>query len=220
MREMDIIILSNAYKPSLYDTTFNAVQSLINSEKEIRFNAVIIEQQLSEKYSFPNCRTIHRDGNFNYNRFMNYGLQYCTSDYVALCNNDLLFQPGWATEILKAMEENNLLSASPLCPVSHKREKNLQAVNYGYEIYYRLCGWCIVLNRKIFDTIGKLDDSFGFWYADNLYAEQLKKYNIQHAMIRDSKVIHLGSKTLRTLPPLEQRKLTSDETVRYKLNRG
>lgn len=214
MKQMDILFISNAKTEALYQITKSAIDSLLKSETEIKFNIIVIEQTERE---YEYATTLQVSGKFNYNKFLNLGIGYCKSEYIALCNNDLVFQSGWANAIIKAMKEHSLLSASPMCPVSHKTQRNLQPLNYGYEIYYRLCGWCIVVNKQIFKSIGKLDESFPFWYADNCYGNQIRKAGIEHAMIRDSKVIHLGSKTLKTLPPLTQRGLTHEETARYKL---
>lgn len=228
--EMDIIILSNAKTEALYRVTCKAIETLLASEapprptgtppnagaENFKFNVLVIEQTERE---YEGAETWQITGPFNYNKFLNIGLTHGRAKYVAMCNNDLIFHPGWASGIIAAMEEHELLSASPLCPVAHKTQRDLKAVNKGYQVYYRLCGWCIVVNRSILEQIGKLDEGFPFWCADDCYAEQLKKHSIEHGLIRDSRVTHLGSITLKTLPTLEKNKLTLNEQVRYKRER-
>ena len=97
------------------------------------------------------------------------------------------------------MAENNLLSASPLCPRTQQAWANGDPVEYGYSNGHHLSGWCIMTNRKLYDIIGAINDEFPFWFADNVYAEQLKRYGVRHALVKTSWVDHKGGKTLRTV---------------------
>lgn len=66
----------------------------------------------------------------------------------------------------------------------------------GYEIGTFLNGWCIFLDKFCLDKIGQLDESCSFWYADNLYACQLKAAGIKHAYFCNCQVDHITSRTL------------------------
>jgi GT2 family glycosyltransferase len=206
---VDIIILSNAKNEKLKAITQQAVDTCHKSEKDIQFNIVVLEQQENVKYD--NCVTGYVQGEFNYNKFMNVGISLTGNQYIALCNNDLLFTQGWATNIIKAMKDNYLLSASPLCQYTQGRTfKGRNNVEYGYSNAKHLSGWCIVIDRLLIDIIGNIDEDFPFWFADNAYAEQLKKHEVKHALVRDSIVNHLGSKTLKT----------NDEATKHDLTMG
>ena len=192
---MDVILLSNGKTQQLIDVTQHAIDTCHFSESLIEFNIVVIEQQ---DIVYKNCKTIRHTDEFNYNAFMNFGLSQTSNEYVALCNNDLVFSKRWAVNIITAMQENNILSASPLCPNRQGRLK-CQAIEYGYNNGFHMSGWCIVINRKLLSIIGELRSNFPFWFADNEYSEQLKEHEVKHALVRDSIVRHLSSATLSTI---------------------
>lgn len=207
---VDIIILSFAKTEQLWKMTQATVDSCLRSETVINFNILVLEQNTNVQY--VGCKTHHMREEFNYNRFMNIGISLTNGEYVCLCNNDLIFSKGWCTAITAAMKEHNLLSASPLCPkIQGERVRSGPAVDFGYNNHHHMSGWCIMCDRKLFEIIGKIDDEFPFWFADNIYSEQLKKHKVQHALVRKSVVTHIGSSTLKSI----SKQLHDDYTVGY-----
>jgi GT2 family glycosyltransferase len=55
-----------------------------------------------------------------------------------------------------------------------------------------------MMKRELWEQIGRLDEDFDFWYADNSLIGQLKKLDIPPMIVASSKVDHLGSQTLST----------------------
>ena len=202
---VDVIILSNARTPELKKLTQQTIDSCNNSDS-IDFNIICFEQQKHVVYN--GCDSYYIDLPFNYNHFMNIGIQLSKSKYVCLCNNDLIFSKGWASNIINAMEANRLLSA---CPAQTKGT----GITYGYRNNHELNGWCIMTNRKLYSIIGEIDSEFPFWFADNIYSEQLKRHNIKHAVVNNSVVKHLGSSTLNTLEANLQHQYTYDTVRRF-----
>jgi GT2 family glycosyltransferase len=64
--------------------------------------------------------------------------------------------------------------------------------------------------RELFSIIGEIDSEFPFWFADNIYAEQLKRFGVKHAVVLNSVVKHLGSSTLNTI----------NETLNHEYTKG
>ena len=79
----------------------------------------------------------------------------------------------------------------------------------GYTVEKEILGWCIVIRREVLNRIGKLDESCKFWYADNIYGEQIKRTGIKHILVYDSHVVHLKNKTLNKYP--DKFKITIDQ---------
>lgn len=205
---IDIIILSNATNAALKRITQAAIDSCHASEKDIKFNILIIEQQADVFYE--GAKSMHIFEPFNYNRFMNIGIDATKSsgnEYVCLCNNDLVFGKGWATELIKVMESEYLLSASPKCPYV-KSQRYGSPIAYGYRNHHEVSGWCLMTNRFLYEIIGPIDEEFPFWFADNAYSEQLKARGVKHALVKSSIVTHLGSKTLKTLDQAANNEMT------------
>lgn len=155
---------------------------------------------------------------FNYNACLNFGIFHTDTEYIALCNNDVVFVDKW-TKITERMKENKVLSASPFSLYSQHRHgyKPDGKQHFGYWIGHELLGWCIVVHRDIFQIIGKMDESRKFWCSDDVYADQLRQAGLKHMLDCASLVNHIGggSKTLNTMPRNIYHDLTTNEYNRY-----
>ncbi len=217
--KIDIIILSFAKNEQLRSLTEQTIQTAIDSEDpvKIEFNILVIESNNEAKpYAFANTQTIYPRSKFGYNKYMNIGINATRSDYICLCNNDLIFHPGWATAILEAMKaDTELLSASPYCTNYHKNE-GFDENGPPLEGYAGLLGgWCIFVKRSIFDIIGLLDEKLIFWYCDADYCKTLQKFKVKNCLIPAAKVTHLGSESLKTVDQAEYQKLTQVPRAYY-----
>jgi len=202
---VDIIILSHARNQMLLELTQRTINSCHTSESEISFNILVIEQEQGVIYN--NCTMHYITEPFNYNRFMNIGISMTSNEYVCLCNNDLEFKKGWCSNMIPIMQKYNLLSACPKCPDS--TVGRTLPVDFGYNNKHHMSGWCIMTNRKLYGIIGKINEDFPFWFADNEYAEQLKEFKVRHALISSSVVRHLGSSTLSLLDAVTHNEYTT-----------
>jgi len=216
IQEVDVIILSYAHTRTLLQTTKSCLISLLQSEnpKEIKFNVIVIEShQPMKPYQYPGTTTIYPDQPFGYHRYMNIGINSTQAPNICICNNDLIFHPGWASEILKQMKENDeLLSASP---VSSNYHPNLgmsleQQVKFGYRVGYEIAGWCLFFKRRLTKIIGILDENYEFSGADYDYSYTLWVSRIKHGLITASIVDHITAQTLKSHTPERQDQLTKD----------
>ena len=208
--DCDVIILSNGKTPELRKMTQQTIDSLHDSEVRHGFNAVVFEQQPHVDYL--EAKTFYYLEEFHYNKLMNKGISYTGNPWVCLANNDLIFYPGWFTECLKHKE---YLSMSP-----NDKPDSSGGVDIGYDIgsQWQLKGWCILTQRKLYDIIGKIDESVNFWYSDNVYADQLKKAGIKHALVKSAYVQHLDSVTLKMCTESERQKYCDDQKKIYAKN--
>ncbi|AGA78977.1 glycosyltransferase family 2 protein [Echinicola vietnamensis] len=219
--EIDIIILSYAKDPALKEITENALKSLNESEnnQSIKFNTIVIESEKKLRpYQYPKTKTIYPKQNFGYHKYMNIGIKMTQSEFVCICNNDLVFHKGWASEILQAFEKDpNLSSASPACSIHHPDHGIAinSGIHIGYEVRKELVGWCLFFKRDMLKVTGKLDPKFKFWFADNDYSMTLQEHGLKHALVASSIVDHLESKTLNTKSDKEKWKLTVRERFYY-----
>jgi GT2 family glycosyltransferase len=192
----------------------DCINSLNDSEKGRHIiNVLLIESNKQSKYFYPdNVQQIIPDENFNYNRFMNVGIRHSTADFVALCNNDILFSSGWFSEIVNfAAEHKNVLSFSPFDPANKYTVENYRIPNvyYGYGVRKEIAGWCIVVKREIFNIIGYCDETFDFYYVDDDYNMTLRKHALKHALITASCVKHLGGQVTKAVMKRESTAETS-----------
>jgi len=213
--EIDIVIISNSKNEELKKLTEQSLNTLFDSEKNIKFKVFLIES--NKDISFTNIHAnilmIYPNDDFGYNKFLNIGIKKGNNEYLCICNNDLIFHKNWASNLITKMKENLIFSASPISYNPHfTKFKNLSPdIQFGYEIRKYLTGWCIFQNRKIYDEIGDLDENFIFWYADNDYGKTLEKHKIKHALITSSRVDHIESSTLKTCSQEEKNLLTIEQ---------
>lgn len=208
----DVILLSYSKTPKHIEITKNCIDSLKKAENKIGVNIFVIES-FNPNIKYDGANTVFWVGEkgFNYNESMNYGFSLTKEKYVFFCNNDLIFNSGWADNCYHVFNMG-IDSLSPYCPTTHPRfTKSGDYMVRGYQVGFHIAGWCIGVERKMFEKLGGFNTAVSFWYSDNIYAEQIKIAKVKHALVCNSFVRHLdyGSKTLQSLDGKTRLKLTS-----------
>jgi len=202
MINIDVICLTNTNNKEFYELTKRTIDTLLLTNGDYRFNIKLIESNNNSTfiYDYPNVDYIKINQDFHYNRFLNIGLKYCTNEWVLIINNDLVFTPEWLDNIMvehhsdpeiksfSSFEPNFVMNVRP--DMYHKGN-----VFFGYQPTVQLMGWCILVRREVFNIIGEFDERFNFWCQDDDYGLTLKKYNIKHALIKNSVVYHATSQS-------------------------
>lgn len=221
---VDIIILSMTNNKELYQLTTNAVNSLKASENptNIQFDITIIESNkaYNEKiYPYPGCNIIIPEEEFHYNRFCNIGLDNTHNEWVALCNNDLIFHPQWFSAILDVYNKNNnIRSFGTWNTINNWHGKyfpNHPDEIYGYTVSREITGWNIVFRREILEKIGKLPEHVNFWYSDNVYADAIYKAGISHCLVGNAIVDHIISASSKYVPHEQLAQMTQGQHIKY-----
>jgi len=217
-KRLDIAILSDSKTEYHYTLTKEAIKSLFDSVVDITINVFVAEKQPG--VSFEGCTMVRQDSigsEFNYNKFMNYLASLGTGEYIAFCNNDLIFEHGWGEKIIEGMEKEGLQSASPFCRTTHglNRMHPTGAIRKGFTVRLEFAGWCFVMKRDAYKAMGGLDEDFGFWCADNSVVEQLKANGYTHGLVTNSVVNHIGGQTLNTISPIEKEQMTFVQVKKF-----
>lgn len=202
MKNVDVVILSNCVNKQIYEMNVDCLESLFSSETDYSFNVLLIESNQKVLQSnwiynqFPQVKLIIPEESFNFNKFLNIGITHSHNEFIAFCNNDLLFKKGWFNSIHKAMEQTNGLSFCPINPCSKNTYKYMAGgYRKGYRVNNEFFGWCYVVKKELFSHIPVHDERFDFYFQDNDFAMTLRKYNISHYLVPQSHVIHLEGKT-------------------------
>lgn len=201
--KVDIIILSYCADDSIFQMNQRCISSLVDSEDDYEFNIILMESNKAFDQSYEthgaNLEIIIPQEDFNFNRFLNIGFKQCQSEFIAFCNNDIVFHNGWFSEIHKVSNSNkDILSFCPLDPTSKWtsiEEFKQQEYSIGYGIRREFVGWCYILKREVFDIISEFDEQFSFYFQDDDFALTLRKFNIKHALIPHSQVEHTGAES-------------------------
>ena len=202
MTKVGVVFLSLGGTSELQEMTQNAIDSCLDGDTSIDYEVVVYESIQGVHYE--RAQTIHPLNNdpFNYNRCMNICRLlpvFDDANYIALCNNDLIFEKGWASTLIEKMKEAGVMSACPMDPTTHSGVEFENGILKGRLVTKEprhLAGWCIFQDLRIYDTIGELDCSAVFWHSDTFYSYQLAKHGIEHILVEDAKVHHLNGKTI------------------------
>jgi autotransporter strand-loop-strand O-heptosyltransferase len=199
---IDVICLTYTKDESFYELTKQTLDTLLLTKGGYIFNIKLMESNIDSNfiYDYPNLQVITPNEKFNYNRFLNIGLTYCNSDWVLIINNDLKFTEDWLNNIMIEYSlNNNIQSFSPFEPdfVQNYYDGLFHDGNVflGYTPCVELYGWCVLVKKEVLDLINGFDEQFVFYYQDNDYGLTLQKYGINHALIKNSVVYHLMSKS-------------------------
>jgi len=217
---IDVIILSYAKDDSIIKMNNDCINSLISSSDQHKFNIFLVETDNTKKHSYEqnNVTVIQPGVEFNYNKFLNFGLEKCTNEWILISNNDTVYHKNFLENMFMVNKiDNDLLSMSPMDDTWHRHDTFDKSVNvhYGYRVSYEITGWSILANKKVFDVIGKFDEEFTFWYQDNDYASNLIKHNIKHALITSSKVTHLLSRSHAFIASEKKHEMTNGSYAKY-----
>lgn len=208
---IDVIILSNAKTPELKQMTQTAVSTCLETAGGINIRITVIEQNPRVFYRGARVKQPENESDFNYNERMNQGVQLSGAEYVLLANNDLVFNEGWAQELLRT----NYPVVSPICP-KDPRHVGLTKNEKGSVCGRNFSGFCFMIKRELWNQLPqKRLQEFPFFYADNVVVEELLELGIEPMVVPSAVVRHLGSTTLKTLPTKEQQELMWAQTEKY-----
>ena len=216
--KLSVIILALTTSKELYQMTSDCVNSLFLSQSNMKIEVIIIESNknyAATEWQYPSVvKVIIPDSDFNFHKFLNIGIRASKGEFIALCNNDLIFHANWFTEILHVKNTNpELKSFSPNETIFTKQTEKSFIV--GFKIRHQLKGWCIVVERNIFEKLGQLDESFDFYFADNDYAMSLRVNNLKHALVCKSYVEHLEKRSSKEI--LKEDDENKDFLNKYKI---
>ena len=187
---VDVVILSKASTTQLQAMCQNAIDTCLKGANHYQINVVVAEQQPGVKYE--RAHTIHKPGDFNYNRFANDIARECTADWLMIANSDLIFEDGWLHALLQAGVD----CVSPIDPM-HRSQRNIKHDEAGWQNGHHFSGWCFMVRRELWKKIGGFDECVSYWCSDDVVIEQVRKAGVMPRAVYGARVRHLGSQTLR-----------------------
>lgn len=214
--KISVIILSYAIDEDVYRMNCRAIESLfaseeweLTNEREISnlqspisnvkssLEVLLIESNREAKYTYDSrVRVMVPEENFGFHRFFNIGLEQTSGEFVAFCNNDIVFQKGWWSAIMKVKKEHpRFMCFSPVdssYPMMAEEIATGKEYTIGWENKRHFAAWCFVWERKVFKTIGLFDEIFDFYSADDDELQTLHYWAIPNVLVTGSEVKHLS----------------------------
>lgn len=233
MSKLSVIILSYAIDEEIYQMNCRAIESLFSSENwrlengDWTLEVLLMESNREAKYTYDSrVRVLVPEEKFGFHRFFNIGLDNTNGEFVAFCNNDIVFMLGWWTAIVKVKEQHpKFMCFSPsdsTYPMMAEEMAKGKDYIIGWENKRHFAAWCFVWERKVFKTIGRFDETFDFYSADDDELQTLRYYAIPNVLVTGSEVKHL-SQVVTNKVGVEKYKVTDKEKYplsKYEIKRG
>jgi GT2 family glycosyltransferase len=202
--EVDVVMLSYARDRQLFDMNVTAIRTLRESNPSVRFNVFLIESNKefnSLGWTYDPETVVHiPQAKFNYNAFNNIGMRMGKAPWILFTNNDVVFHPGSIEKMIAAHQEHPQIQClCPVDPVSSYTPPGFfpkgQKIAEGYHVRTTFTGWCFLVRRSIFDDIKAFDENFDYYFADDDFVMELRKFDIRNAAVVDAHVNHLYNAT-------------------------
>ena len=224
MQKLSVIILSYAIDDEIYQMNCRAIESLYASENwsDGELEVLLIESNRESNRRYDSrVRVLMPEEKFGFHRFFNIGLEQTSGKFVAFCNNDIVFQPGWWSAIMKVKKEHpRFMCFSPVdstYPMMAEEISKGKEYVIGWENKRHFAAWCFVWERKVFKTIGRFDETFDFYSADGDELLTLRKYAIPNILVTDSEVRHISKVVTKKVDAKKSPVITEEMRVKYPL---
>lgn len=226
--KLSVIILSYALDNDIYEMNCRALKSLLESEAwtDDNLQVLLIEsnKESSYQYPWPNVKVLVPNEKFGFHKFFNIGINNTDGEYIAFCNNDIIFKQGWFSEIKKVADAHKRLKCfSPIddsgdypkmTPEALPRDKDYYK---GWDHQKHFAPWCFVWKRKVFDITGPFDETFDLYGADADELHTLSHNALWSVVCTKSVVRHLAGQTTVIRQSAANSKYRITDTSRYPL---
>lgn len=127
-----------------------------------------------------------------FTKTVNDGIRQTKNDDICILNDDVsAFPSGWLATLHQVLYSNPKYgivgpSGKSTTPPANAGKPGMQ----GIRIVDRLPFWCVLIRRKLIDTIGLLDEDFKHYASDYLYCRQARKAGWRCVWVRSVYLKH------------------------------
>lgn len=218
MKRIAVILLS--YN-SLEETTKPCLESIYTVRNNAVFEVVFVDNFSTDgtrpylsgvESKYPRLKVILNDRNYGYAAGNNIGIKALDTDYYILLNNDTVVTDFWLDKLVEFMEQHpDVGMAGPVSnAVGNEQVIHLEADNekdiirageawaercVGDYFYTSMLGFfCVAVRKKVFDTVGMLDENFGIgMFEDDDFCLRVIQKGFKLACVEDVFIYHKGN---------------------------
>lgn len=159
-------------------------------------------------------RLVENADNRGFPAAVNQGLALARGAQVLLLNNDTVVTTGWLRRMLDALRSDdriglvgpvsNRISGPQQVPVTYTQLNDLDGFAWDWGRSHhretadldRLVGFCLLIDRKVIQTIGGLDERFGIGnFEDDDYCRRARAAGFRTVVAVDAFIHHFGGRT-------------------------
>ncbi len=219
------------------DYTRECLDSVI-SRTTFPFELIIVDNGSSDGTveflrTLENVQLIENHKNRGFPAAVNQGVDAARGDAIALLNNDTIVTTGWLERLRNVLDSNETIGA--VGPLTNRTAgpqripakytlKNLD--DFAWRLRLQNCGqristpdvtgFCMLVDRKVFNEVGKLDESFDLGlYEDVDFCTRIVQSGFDISIACDSFVHHFGHKSFQAAEVDEERLAVENENKLY-----
>lgn len=127
-----------------------------------------------------------------FTKTVNDGIRQTKNDDICILNDDVSeFPSGWLATLHRALYSNPKYGiVGPSGKSSTPPASDGRPGMHGIQVVEQLPFWCVLIRRKLIDTIGLLDESFKHNASDYWYCTQARKAGWSCVWVRDVYLKH------------------------------
>jgi glycosyltransferase involved in cell wall biosynthesis len=191
--KIDIIVLSNTANEmylELLGITINSIKEQTNVDSYVILVETNKDYKSKEQYGLPIDLLLIPNEKFNFNRFLNYGLKFCTADNICFSNNDVLYYENSLYNLIEGLKEYD--SVSPFA-YGYSEGMKEDSITECYQLDKCFFGFCHCITREAMKNCfnNKFDENFVFWYQDDDIIFTIEDKGFKHGLVGNAKVNHL-----------------------------
>ena len=217
MSLLSVVILTYTLDDDIHQMNIRCIESLLDSERwnNGQLDILLIESNKQNPYTYnERVKVIVPDEVFNFHRFFNIGLSQSKGEFIAFCNNDIVFTKGWFSAIMEIKQKHpEFMCFSPLDRsyplMSEDFLPSSQDYYIGWKNKQHFAAWCFVWERKVFDIIGPFDETFDFYSADDDELQTLRYYAIPNVVVTHSEVKHISQVVTKKEGAINSHRITN-----------
>ncbi|MBW1708343.1 MAG: glycosyltransferase family 2 protein [Deltaproteobacteria bacterium] len=155
------------------DVTARSIEA-VREHTQVPYELILVDNGSTDsspsvlsKYSQKNTQVILNEKNLGFAGGNNVGIRASKSSYVCLLNSDAFPTKDWLGSMLKCMDKTGASMVGPWTneakgPQRKKFKHRLSPKLFrAYKEVDFLSFFCVLIDRKVFDRIGLLDERFG-----------------------------------------------------------
>lgn len=131
--------------------------------------------------------------NHGYATAVNTGLRAAHENVLIVSNNDIIFTPGWLEALLKPLHEGYDISSIVTSDSGYTTEDKITEGDKFGSLW--------AMKRKVYDTLGGLDESFGNYFEDLDYRRRAIIAGFKIGKNHAGLVEHEGKATFKVVDP-------------------
>lgn len=162
----------------------------------------------------------------------NQGIRQAKGDYIFLLNNDTLVPKGWLKKLVSHAESDKTIGIVGTNLIASKEDKSVYGgayVGISGSVKHRgtqgknseveqVGGAAFFFKRKLFDSIGELDEGFSpIYFEETDYCARARKAGFKVFFAADLSIIHFGSEITKKQPSKWMYTVLKKNRVRYML---